>query len=48
MDHHHPVDLLQPVVATLKRVAEPLNVVGGHQTGNFIQTLLEHDGVDQF
>ena len=27
MDHHCPADLLQPVAATLKRVAESLNVV---------------------
>ena len=33
MDHHRPVDLLQPVVATLKRVAESLNLAAFKRVG---------------
>ena len=36
------------MAATLQRVAEPLIVVGVHESGEFIQTLLEHDWLDEF
>jgi hypothetical protein len=44
MDHHRSVDLLQPVVV----LAESLNLVGGQGRGDLIQTLVEHDPVDEF
>ena len=50
MDHHRPVDLLRPMVATLKRVAELLNFIGGftlmaHRIIRLVDSKISRTGV---